>query len=378
MVIALVVDDASVPDLPRNFESNEQQRINLAPKIEYLLRLIPELWEPLTAFAISLEGVRLALSYARHAGLVDVPNHRSSHSVPTPRGGGIAIVCSVLAVGAYEAARMGGGLWPVLLVVLTAIAGLAFIGWKDDQGSVHVGRRLGIHLICGVAVALLVNEIAPLAGALNVAWLAWWMFWTVASINIVNFTDGLDGMIASQGIVYGVFLFALPTGPALGGRFGLILAAACLGFIVWNWSPAKMFMGDVGSGPLGLFFVIGGALALQSAPPTLVFLPLFPLFLDALLTILIRLRRGERITDAHRSHLYQRLANGGYGHARVTSIYALAATIGALIALSVKDASTSRVTVAILLYVLLVLLGWKMLHDRFPESPISRNPVTNH
>jgi UDP-N-acetylmuramyl pentapeptide phosphotransferase/UDP-N-acetylglucosamine-1-phosphate transferase len=244
----------------------------------------------------------------------------------------------------------------------------------DDRGSIRVGLRLGVHLACGLAVAFLVNEIAPLPGVLNIAWLAWWVFWTVASINIVNFTDGLDGMIASQGIVYGIFLFALLSGSTLGGSFGLILAAACLGFLMWNWSPAKMFMGDVGSGPLGLFFVIGGALALEGAPAALVFLPLFPLFLDALLTVLIRFRRGEKLTNAHRSHLYQRLANGGYGHARVATIYALTASIGAVVALSLKDASPWRTTAAILLYVFLVLIGWKLLHDRFLESPIRNQP----
>ncbi len=339
--------------------------------------MIRQLWESLGAFVISLAGVRLALSYARHAGLVDVPNHRSSHSIPTPRGGGIAIVSSVLAIGAYEAARIHELSWPVLFVLLGAIAALAFVGWMDDRGSIRVGRRLGVHLICGFAVALLVNEMAPLPGVLNVAWLSWWVFWTVASINIVNFMDGLDGMVASQGIVYGIFLFALLGGSTLGARFGLILAAACLGFLFWNWSPAKMFMGDVGSGPLGLFFVIGGALALKGASAALVFLPLFPLFLDALLTILIRLRRGEKLTDAHRSHLYQRLANGGYGHARVTLIYAFAATIGAIVAWLVRDGSPSRIAAAIALYVLLVLIGWKLLDDKFAGAA-NQEPASDH
>jgi len=270
----------------------------------------------------------------------------------------------LLLVGAYEVERRGVGSWPVVLVLMGAVAALALVGWMDDRGTIRIGTRLGVHLLCGFAVALLVNEIAPLPGLLNTAWLAWWVFWTVASINIVNFMDGVDGMIAAQGIVYGIFLFTLLPGPAMGGRFGLILAAACLGFLIWNWSPAKMFMGDVGSGPLGLFFVIGGALALEGAPAPLVFLPLFPLFLDALLTMLIRVRRGERLTDAHRSHLYQRLANGGYGHARVTSIYALAASIGSIVALWVKDASTSRIAEAIFVYLLVILAGWGLLHAR--------------
>jgi UDP-N-acetylmuramyl pentapeptide phosphotransferase/UDP-N-acetylglucosamine-1-phosphate transferase len=280
----------------------------------------------------------------------------------------------VLTVAAYEVARIGQSSLQVFLVLLAVILALAFVGWLDDRDSMRVEVRLGVHLACGLVVALLVNRIEPLPGVLNIAWLAWWVFWSVASINIVNFMDGVDGMVALQGIVYGIFLFILLPGSSLGGRFGLILAGACLGFLIWNWSPAKIFMGDVGSGPLGLFFVIGGGLALQDAPAALVFLPLFPLFLDALLTVVIRFRRGERLTNAHRSHLYQRLANGAYGHARVTSIYALAASIGGLVALSVRDASVSRITGAIALYVFLVVTGWKLLHDRFAESPTTNQP----
>jgi Fuc2NAc and GlcNAc transferase len=243
----------------------------------------------------------------------------------------------------------------------------------DDRHSIRVGHRLGVHLACGLAIALLVNQIAPHSGAINLAWLAWWAFWAVASINIVNFMDGVDGMIAAQGLVYGVFLFAI-SGSSVGGRFGLIFAAASLGFLTWNWAPARMFMGDVGSGPLGLFFVIGGALCLVNVPATLVFLPLFPLFLDALITLLLRFRRGESLASAHRSHLYQRLANGGYGHARVSSIYALAAGLGAAIALAVRNASPQRVTAAIAVYVLFVLLGWKLLHDKFGDAEL--NPAS--
>lgn len=329
-----------------------------------------ELWGPLGAFLLSVIGVGLALLYTRRAGLFDIPNYRSSHSAPIPRGGGIALVSSVLVVAGYELTRIDQRSWSVPLVLVGAITALTFVGWMDDKGSMRVPIRLAVHLLCGLAVALLVNEIAPLPGVLNIAWLAWWLFWTVASINIVNFMDGIDGMIAAQGIVYGIFLFALVPRAALGSRFGLILAAACLGFLVWNWAPAKMFMGDVGSGPLGLFFVIGGALVLDDVASALVFLPLYPLFLDALLTVLVRFRQGEKVTNAHRSHLYQRLANGGYGHALVTSIYALAAAIGAVVALLVKDASEAGMIVAIALYTVPVLIGWKLLHNRFPVSPL--------
>jgi UDP-GlcNAc:undecaprenyl-phosphate GlcNAc-1-phosphate transferase len=326
-----------------------------------------DVWAAVGAFALSIAGAGLALLYARRTGLLDVPNQRSSHTIPTPRGGGIAVVAAVLIFALPDLTPIRQRSTVIFFALTGAIVGLALLGWLDDRGSVRVGIRLTIHLACGVAVALLVNEVAPLQGSVNLAWLALWAFWTIASINIVNFMDGVDGMIAAQGVVYGIFLFGLFPDSSLSGRFGLILAAACLGFLMWNWAPAKMFMGDVGSGPLGLFFVIGGALALEGAPPALVFLPLFPLFLDALITLLIRVSRGEKVTDAHRSHLYQRLANGGWGHAPVTALYALAASVGALVALSVKDASALVVTTAIVIYTVSTLIGWTVLHARFSD-----------
>jgi UDP-N-acetylmuramyl pentapeptide phosphotransferase/UDP-N-acetylglucosamine-1-phosphate transferase len=198
------------------------------------------------------------------------------------------------------------------------------------------------------------------------------MFWTAASINIVNFMDGIDGMVACQGIVYGIFLYALLPPDIFGSRFGLLLAAACFGFLLWNWAPAKMFMGDVGSGPLGLFFVIGGALALAGARTALVFLPLFPLYLDALVTLIRRFHRHEKLTDAHRSHLYQRMANGGLGHALVTSAYAFAATAGALVALSVRGVSTAQMALAVILYCIAVTLAWKLADSKFSVESNTR------
>lgn len=309
------------------------------------------------------------LGYARRAGFFDVPNPRSSHSVPTPRGGGVALVASVLGVAAYEMARGSQVPLAVLVGLGVALAALALVGWMDDKGSMPVALRFPVHLGCGFAVALMVNQLAPMPGVLNSAWLAWWLFWTAASINIVNFMDGIDGMVAAQGVVYGVFLFALLPSETAGSRFGLILAAACLGFLLWNWAPAKMFLGDVGSGPLGLFFVVGGALALQGARAALVFLPLFPLFFDALVTLIRRFRHGEKLTVAHRSHLYQRMANGGYGHPFVTSIYALGAAIGAVVAVSVNGAPVTRIALAIGSYVVGIGILWSYMEMKLAHTP---------
>ena len=324
------------------------------------------LWGPAIAFLLSAIGVGVTVFYTRRVGLLDVPNYRSSHRVPTPRGGGIALVASVFVLGAYafvHAEQLPVGAFALLAA---AIMVLTLVGWLDDRKTIRVALRLSVHAACGLAVAGLVNVISPMPGWMNVLWLGWWVFWSVASINIVNFIDGIDGMIACQGIVYGLFIFSLLPFASFGSSYGLILAGACLGFLLWNWPPAKMFMGDVGSGPLGLFFVVGGALALKSTSSVLVFLPLFPIFLDALLTIVVRYRRGEDLTDPHRSHLYQRIANGGAGHARVTLAYGAFAALGAVVAFSVRNAAPQMMAVAIAAYCIVVALAWKAADSRFP------------
>ena len=293
----------------------------------------------LWSFGLAVAGVGITLHYARHHGLVDVPNQRSSHSTPTPRGGGIALVGAVFGVTLWRLWRVPSA--GVLAWVFLGVAALILTaaGWLDDRQSVPVRVRLPIHLLCGLAVAVLVNELAPVPGPLNLAWLALCIVWTVASINIVNFMDGIDGMVAVQGVVFGAYLYVLLPEGMPGATFGVILSSACLGFLVWNWPRAKIFLGDVGSGPLGLFFAIGGVFALEGAPLPLVFLPLFPLFFDSLITMILRFRRGETLTSAHRSHLYQRAANGGAGHAMVTMAYGVVAAIGALVALAVRNAA---------------------------------------
>jgi Fuc2NAc and GlcNAc transferase len=239
--------------------------------------------------------------------------------VATPRGGGLGVILAFLiTVGLSDRGSVGltegGALIGVLLV--------AAIGWVDDHGGTSVRARLAVHLIAGLLLLPLVQAL-PLIGLPMWAGPAWWVFWTIAAINVVNFMDGIDGIIGLQTLVFGgyVALVAEPHGAAQ--TAGLALAGASVGFLFFNWSPARIFMGDVGSGAFGVIIVILGALLMRENRSDLVaaFAPLVPLFLDASLTMIARVRRGERLSDAHRTHLYQRLANGGLGHARVASGY---------------------------------------------------------
>ena len=302
---------------------------------------------------------------------MDLPNQRSSHSVPTPRGGGAALVLAVAVFAAVEVYRLRPPYSLQLAVLGVVLFVLALVGWRDDHESVPVATRFGTHVAAGCAVAILVNAIHPLTGSANVGWLLLWLFWTTASINIVNFMDGIDGMVASQGFVYGLYLVILLSDNSFGRHFAAVLAASCLGFLLWNWAPARIFLGDVGSGPLGLFFAIAGALALGGAPVPLIFLPLFPLYLDALVTLLKRMGRGEPLTTAHRSHLYQRVANSGVGHAPTTAMYTIASVIGAATGIAVKSATPEVIAAAIVTYVFLVTSLWLAVDRRFP-LPLTR------
>jgi Fuc2NAc and GlcNAc transferase len=263
--------------------------------------------------------------YALARSLMDLPNARSSHQVPTPRGGGLAIVMSLLLLtgalrwldllptGAAIAVSVGGGL-------------VALIGFIDDHGHVPARWRLLLHFAAAVTVlvglgstAVFVDGLWGLPGlvvqALAVVFLVW-------LLNLYNFMDGIDGLAGIEALtcaLAGGFLLWLSGAVGLAAlAWGLALASA--GFLRWNFPPARIFMGDVGSGFVGLVL---GALALASAGVDLglfwAWMILLAVFVtDATLTLARRALRGERVHEAHRSHAYQRAARRFGSHARVT------------------------------------------------------------
>ena len=242
--------------------------------------------------------------------LLDQPNARSSHLLPTPRGGGVVFVM----VGSIAVAWLGSWL-PLYCLPL------ALVGFLDDRHNLPAGLRYGVQL----ATALLLLLISPLS-ALAAGWLPWLLLLIAATavINFINFTDGLDGLVAGCMLV--LFAVAALTGmPALWPLVG-----ALLGFLLWNWSPAKVFMGDAGSTFLGAVFA---GVVLQQASFTAalgLLLVATPLLADACICVLRRLLAGQRIFQAHRLHLYQRLHQAGWSHARVASSYVAATGVLAI------------------------------------------------
>ncbi len=278
-----------------------------------------------------LAGVSLLLTgalrrYALARSLMDVPNARSSHSVPTPRGGGVAIVLSFLA--ALPLLAVVGVLpWPVLWALMGAGAWVAVVGFLDDHGHIAARWRLLAHFI-GVAWALGwlggLPSLAVFGFDLELGWLGYVLaaFYLVWLLNLYNFMDGIDGIASVEAISVGLggaLIYSLLGEPTAIGA-PLLLAVAVAGFLFWNFPPARIFMGDAGSGFLGIAL---GVLSLQAAwiAPQLLWswLILLGVFtVDATWTLFRRLLRGDKVYEAHRSHAYQYASRRFGNHLPVT------------------------------------------------------------
>jgi UDP-N-acetylmuramyl pentapeptide phosphotransferase/UDP-N-acetylglucosamine-1-phosphate transferase len=317
------------------------------------------LWTAAISAVSALALVGLVRRAALRHGVLDHPSDRSSHAVATPRGGGLGLLLAALGVSAWWATHPIS--WK-LLVLLVASAAVAMVGWIDDRRGLPVRTRLLVHLVAGAAVGGAAAIGSAGAGSALLLFV-WWTFWTVSSINLVNFMDGINGLVASQIAVFALSLARFAERPNGVMLVAIALAGACLGFLPWNFPRARIFLGDVGSGALGFLVPALGLLIMQTAAIDIVraHLPLLPLFADATWTIFRRWRNGERLTAPHRSHLYQRLANNGLGHAAVTTMYTVAAICGAVAAHMSGDAWASPWTLA---YAAMTVGAGVILHRR--------------
>jgi Fuc2NAc and GlcNAc transferase len=261
--------------------------------------------------ALALTGVLRRYALARS--IIDIPNARSSHTVPTPRGGGVAIVASFL-LALPLAAVSGLASWPVVVALLGTGAGIALLGFLDDHGHIAARWRLLGHFVGAIWALFWLGGLPPLSlfgmsfdlGWLGHALAALYLVWL---LNLYNFMDGIDGIASLEAIcvcIGGALLFVL-SGQAGEATLPLLMAAAVAGFLFWNFPPARIFMGDAGSGFLGVSL---GILSLQAAwvAPQLLWswLILLGVFVvDATFTLLRRLLRGDKVYEAHRSHAYQ-------------------------------------------------------------------------
>lgn len=283
-------------------------------------------------------GVRTFIKYVRVGALLDTPNERSSHKRPTPRGAGLVIVLltlsfatiySVVAPGFFPTGVIFGGLL------------VSAVSFADDLASLEPGIRLVFHTIAAISAVVGAGPYESLEipgiGVFDIG--TWGYLVTVLLviffINAINFMDGIDGMAGLQGTVSGVGLACLGavsgSVPLIG--IGCALSAASLGFLVHNWSPAKVFMGDVGAAFIGYCIGVLPLMAMEADPalaPRLFWISMALAWLvafDVLVTLARRIKKRERVWRPHRTHIYQRLVDFGLSHGNVSLVYGLGSVL---------------------------------------------------
>ncbi len=329
------------------------------------MNILVALYSALAAGAACWLATGGVLRILRQRGVLDIPNKRSSHSAPTPRGGGIAVVGVLLAAWlvlwlAGEGSAAPNNFW----LVLGAGAALALISWFDDvRGGLPAALRFATQ---GFAVAAglfalpegggVFQGALPAALDLALSGLIWLWF-----LNLFNFMDGIDGIAGSQTASAGLGLFALvvlfPAAAGL-GPYGLVVAAVAIGFLPWNWQPARIFLGDVGSVPLG--YVIGWlllALASYGLWQAALLLVLY-FAADASFTLFRRLLRGEAIWRAHHQHYYQFAVTAGRSHAHVVMVITVVNLLLAGLALATTLSTTSAWSALVAGMLLTICLLW--------------------
>ena len=299
--------------------------------------------------------------------LLDIPNDRSSHTVPTPRGGGLAIVMVLLLSGVGSLFLPQAPIY-VLSCLLLATLAFSVLGWQDDKHDLAVSVRFLIQLlIAAFASGWLIWAIAPglTISFAQVAVLLLSTIWIVWMANLYNFMDGIDGISAVESLILGAttsYWFAVSGAPSM-AIICIAVAGASVGFMRWNWSPAKIFMGDVGSLALGAFFAIIAIIGTTSLNiPFLAFLILYAVYLaDTGVTLLHRVIKREKWWQAHRSHFYQRAVQTGFSHAQVSLSVMLLnfilALLASLLVVGMVNATTAIVVTMVILISLMFLIN---------------------
>lgn len=292
----------------------------------------------ISAFLLAFFGVEMFRRWSLKRNLFDIPNERSSHTEPTPRGGGLVIdlVCLALFL-IYCLVFQVDIFWSYFAGALI----VALISWLDDLFSVSVVWRFLCHSLAAILViwglGFWEQTYVPFIGVVNLGQIGQIItfFWIVWMINSYNFMDGIDGIAGAQAFTAGIGWLAV--GILLGventGLYGGLIAAASLGFLIHNWHPAKIFMGDVGSAFLGYTFAVLPLMALKESKDHSVFFPVIGVTLvllfvfDSVITLFKRISRLEKVWHAHREHIYQKLVISGFSHKRVSGIYAILSII---------------------------------------------------
>lgn len=297
--------------------------------------LVPNIFLAVILFFSTAFFTHRFISFAKERNITDVPNERSSHKLETPRGGGLGFVIFSI-MGFLGVAAFQDALTIPVGITIFIISLMALLGWFDDRFDLSSSKRFLIQI--GLAIAILITlgplEFIYIPGLdFLPLYVAGWIvsiIWIVGVANIYNFMDGIDGISSVQAIAAAIgwaFVAWIFWNPLM-LAFSFIIMATVLAFLLFNWSPAKIFMGDVGSVFLGFYFAVFPFLSAEimqdEAQGVYIWvsaLVLWPFLFDGAFTIIRRLINKENIFEAHRSHLYQRLNIIGWSHAKITSLY---------------------------------------------------------
>ena len=292
---------------------------------------------------LSYGGISWIRPWLERRRIVDRPNRRSSHSRPTPRGGGLAIV--VLTLGTVVAFSLATHSWRQSGIYLGVGAALAGLGWRDDIKSLPSIFRFSVHsaaaLLTILGLGYFESVSIPLLGELKFGALGMpiTFLWIIGLTNAYNFMDGIDGMAGGVALAAGLGWMLLSS--ANGGLpndlafwVALAVAASSLGFLMHNWTPARVFMGDVCSTFLGYTFAVLPLFSARAGGDALLLgtTVMWAFILDTSLTFLYRFFRRENAFAAHLSHLYQRLVSRGHPHAAVSALYIFLTLLGSFLA----------------------------------------------
>lgn len=327
------MDERIGPELNRNGLANRNSKFSFTiVPVTFIVVFI--LLAILSSFGVAYFR-RIAWKYQ----ILDKPNERSSHSMPIPLGGGLAIALLVLATGAWFANEVD---WRRSLIYIVSASIIAWMGWRDDVHKLPALFRLIVQTLIAVAsiwgMGYFKVVAVPLFGELQlgVVGIVITILWIVGLTNAYNFMDGIDGN--AGGVAFSAALgwmwLAADTEKWFVFWIALAIAASSLGFLGHNWTPARVFMGDVGSTFLGYTFAV---LSLVSADPSgdallIGTLLMWIVIMDSFMTFLGRLIKGENVFTGHRLHLFQRLVLGGYKHTTISLLYILLTSIAAVLA----------------------------------------------
>jgi UDP-N-acetylmuramyl pentapeptide phosphotransferase/UDP-N-acetylglucosamine-1-phosphate transferase len=299
------------------------------------------LWPAATiaVFVITAVLVDLMVILAARWRLVDLPNRRSAHALPTARGGGLAIVVTTALASLLVALRWPPAAFAILVGVILPCLVIAVVGIIDDMQPLRASLRLVVQIGVAAAITAALGPLSSIAipglPVIELGWVGWplTVLWIVGMTNAFNFMDGSDGMAALGAVVAGGAIAVI--GWQLRIHLPLLLAAfaaaAAGGFLVFNWQPARVFMGDVGSAFLGTYLA---AVPLTFPEPqrSLVFIPmvlaLWPYVFDPFVSVLRRVYHRKNPFEPHREFLFHRLIRSGIPHGRTAIVYALLAGIG--------------------------------------------------